>query len=381
MRARLIILMCALAMAAAAFTSDLAFIRQNSTYGNLDALASCSFVSRLAPGTVDLAHGKVYRFDRVHALPLVSLPVLFVVFFLLRKPREGETRWTGRALSQWLTFVVTRLGFIRAAGVAPLGRSTFCAFPFLNCGACEMATGACPIGMAQAFFQAGRFPFLIVGLLALAALAAGRWICGWLCPFGYLLDIAERWSIRRRRIPKSLARLKFFVLAALPVACLFLLLLAPDPATAPLPFCSTLCPSGTVLGLAPYYATTAREGIRSITPSGLWIIAGHVGVFIGLAASVLFVLPRAFCHVLCPCGAFLALFDRHSLVHMERRRDLCTECGACRRRCPMDADPESDDFFTRTNCIRCGRCVSLCPAGARRLRAEGFTDPLSKEHA
>lgn len=370
MTARLLLVAGALLLILVSFTGDLAFVRTSSTYGNFDAPSPSSFVSRLGPAIGDAAHEKVYRFDHLHPAPLVIIPAVFLVFFLLRRPFEGE-KPLGRPLCQWLLFVVTRLGVLRVGGVAPIGRCALGVFPFLNCGACEMATGACPVGMLQAFVQAGRLPLLVMGVMALWGVALGRWVCGWLCPFGYLLDILARANVRRARVPAALGSIKFVALPVVAAAGIALSLFAGGERS-PLPFCATLCPSGKIYGVAPYYATTGLAGFLEVAahpgrhPLEAATFAFHLLVAVALLFSVVFILPRLFCHALCPCGALLALFDRLALVRVAHRADLCRGCGACARECPMGIDLADPRFVVASNCIRCGRCASFCPHGARR---------------
>ncbi|MHB1317585.1 MAG: ATP-binding protein [Anaerolineae bacterium] len=49
--------------------------------------------------------------------------------------------------------------------------------------------------------------------------------------------------------------------------------------------------------------------------------------------------------------------------------DLCVNCGACLRRCQMDALRAGDEhvLFDADRCIGCGLCVSTCPSSALTL--------------
>lgn len=61
--------------------------------------------------------------------------------------------------------------------------------------------------------------------------------------------------------------------------------------------------------------------------------------------------------------------------------DVCQLCGACLKRCPMDAIVEGDDFSSVDNsrCIGCGLCVATCPESAIALdaRSDAVTPPLN----
>ena len=62
--------------------------------------------------------------------------------------------------------------------------------PWLVCWSDPLAPGACPAGTVQYFLGGNLFPFFGLGILVVIGALFGRMVCGWLCPFGYLQDIA-----------------------------------------------------------------------------------------------------------------------------------------------------------------------------------------------
>ena len=52
--------------------------------------------------------------------------------------------------------------------------------------------------------------------------------------------------------------------------------------------------------------------------------------------------------------------------------ELCSECGTCHDRCPMEALHPGDGATAvdLDRCIGCGLCVSTCPTDAVTLRAK-----------
>jgi electron transport complex protein RnfB len=79
------------------------------------------------------------------------------------------------------------------------------------------------------------------------------------------------------------------------------------------------------------------------------------------------------CCCKCSCGMLrgLSLYERpadHMSSSFQSRidPDLCSLCGSCLERCPMDAILERDDFMEvdEARCIGCGLCVSTCPEEA-----------------
>jgi Pyruvate/2-oxoacid:ferredoxin oxidoreductase delta subunit len=61
--------------------------------------------------------------------------------------------------------------------------------------------------------------------------------------------------------------------------------------------------------------------------------------------------------------------------------ELCTECGTCHDRCPMEAlqAGEGKTAVDRGRCIGCGLCVCTCPTGAVTLRAKAEASPPPKD--
>ena len=69
-----------------------------------------------------------------------------------------------------------------------------CAYRGLNCYSCPAASGACPIGSFQAVVGSSKFKFsyYVTGFLILLGVLLGRFICGFLCPFGWLQDLLNK---------------------------------------------------------------------------------------------------------------------------------------------------------------------------------------------
>ena len=66
--------------------------------------------------------------------------------------------------------------------------------PGLNCYSCPAASGACPIGAFQAVAGSSRFRFsyYVTGFLILLGVLLGRFICGFLCPFGWFQELLHK---------------------------------------------------------------------------------------------------------------------------------------------------------------------------------------------
>ena len=66
--------------------------------------------------------------------------------------------------------------------------------PGLNCYSCPGAAGACPIGAMQAVVGSSKFKFsyYITGMLIFIGVLLGRFVCGFLCPFGWFQDLLHK---------------------------------------------------------------------------------------------------------------------------------------------------------------------------------------------
>ena len=80
--------------------------------------------------------------------------------------------------------------------------------PGLNCYSCPAASGACPIGSFQAVVGSSKFGFsyYITGFLILLGVLLGRFVCGFLCPFGWLAGFAAQNTEQKSCPQKSSSR-------------------------------------------------------------------------------------------------------------------------------------------------------------------------------
>jgi polyferredoxin len=237
--------------------------------------------------------------------------------------------------------------------------------PGLNCYACPGALGSCPLGALQNAFAdpARRVSLYAVGALALIGLTLGRWVCGFLCPFGLLQEVLGAGRRVTWRLPRFFTFVKYGVLGLLVIA---LPLLATDAFGFGAPwFCKYICPAGTLTGALPLLLANAP--LRPLLGGVFWLkLAVALGVVLALRRSY-----RFFCKALCPLGALYGLCNKLSLYTLGLDRGKCQDCGACARGCPMEVDPRQAP--NSPECIRCGRCAEICPANAIAL---GFTKTI-----
>lgn len=234
--------------------------------------------------------------------------------------------------------------------------------PGLNCYSCPAASGACPIGAFQAVVGSSkfRFSYYITGTLILLGVLLGRFICGFLCPFGWFQELLHKLPTKKlstRRL-RPLTYLKYAVLL---VMVILLPALAVNEVGMGDPFfCKYLCPQGVLEGAIPLSLTNA--GIRAALGT---LFTRKLSIL--LAVTVLSVVfYRPFCKWLCPLGAFYALLNKVSLFQMQVDPNKCISCGKCAKACQMDVDITKTP--NHTECIRCGMCVRACPTHAVAFR-------------
>jgi formate hydrogenlyase subunit 6/NADH:ubiquinone oxidoreductase subunit I len=95
---------------------------------------------------------------------------------------------------------------------------------------------------------------------------------------------------------------------------------------------------------------------------GAWL----VGVMIMGLVGMNLVIPRFFCRVLCPLGAFLGVLSRFALWRIDRDVTKCTDCNLCMKGCEGAADPQ--DALRKSECFVCFNCIDDCPEDALAFR-------------
>ena len=232
--------------------------------------------------------------------------------------------------------------------------------PGLNCYSCPGALGACPIGAMQAVIGSAKYQvsLYVLGLLTLFGTVMGRFICGWLCPFGLVQDLLHKIKAKRLKVPAKLDRaLRYVKYGMLAVMVILLpMFLTNDFAMGQPFFCQYVCPSGTLLGGIPLLA--ANPGLRAAIG---FLFSWKMGILIAVLVLSVFIY-RPFCKYLCPLGAVYALFNKISFYRIRLDKGKCVNCKACERACHMQVPVTQSP--NHAECIRCGACKKACSTGA-----------------
>ncbi len=231
----------------------------------------------------------------------------------------------------------------------------FCV-PGLNCYSCPGAVGACPLGSLQGSFSADKSTlFYVCGILLLYALMFGRFICGWLCPFGLIQELLYKIKtpkLKKSKVTRILSYFKYVIL----VFFVFIVPIAYAFRDTPLPsFCKYICPAGTLEGGIGLLANKVNESYFSMLgPLFTWKFLLMVSILV--ACVFIF---RMFCRFICPLGALYGLFNKISFFGVKVDVPKCTNCNLCVNHCKMDIKNVGD-----AECISCGECIDVCPTNA-----------------
>lgn len=238
---------------------------------------------------------------------------------------------------------------------------------------------------------------LLWSLVVMAlTLVFGRVFCGWICPFGTLHHFTA-WLFPSRvgrgasRIEANLTRgyqrVKYYLLYAFLVAAIT------GSAIGGLfdPICVAV--RGIGLGVIPAAqyilgrgfaeaSETQNRFLQAFGDGGADLMAAHVWntrqfhfhqtwfisfLFIALLFMNRFI-PRFWCRVLCPLGAFLGVFARFALFGMEKDHSKCTDCNLCLVHCQGADSPQGGVKHRQDECHMCLNCENACPEDVIKFR-------------
>ena len=235
--------------------------------------------------------------------------------------------------------------------------------PGLNCYSCPGALGSCPIGALQAIIGTEhKIPLYVSGMLIFIGALVGRFVCGWLCPFGLVQDLLHKIPFFKKitafKGDRYLRYLKYVILTVYVI--LLPLFLLDDYGSGTPWFCKYICPSGMLFGGIPLAALNA-----SIRESAGWLFA-YKGVVLAVTVFLSVMIYRPFCKYICPLGAIYGLFNKVSVLRIRNDESKCISCSKCEKVCKMNvrvlSDPDSSE------CIRCGICVRSCPVESLSMK-------------
>jgi polyferredoxin len=242
------------------------------------------------------------------------------------------------------------------------------------------------VGFATAISTHTVYRWLWRGIFILIpTLVLGRVFCNWICPYGtlhqfvsWLFNIRSNKSNLDANRYRGLFQVKYLILAVFLILSLFgaLQIGLLDP------IC--LLTRTVVVAVAPATDAGLAETAKRLEPSNVGaslksltfkpgtkdarVFAGawFVGLLIFGLVGMNLVIPRFFCRVLCPLGAFLGWLSRFAIWRIDRDLTKCTDCNLCLKGCEGAADPQA--ALRKSECFVCFNCIDDCPEDALKFR-------------
>lgn len=269
--------------------------------------------------------------------------------------KKTAERYRHMIQALWMFFTNSYLiGFVQ--GGIYKGKFKNLCVPGMNCYSCPGAVGSCPIGSMQAVIGNWnfKFAFYVAGILVFTGALLGRFVCGWLCPFGLIQDLLHKIpfpkKIKTFRGDKLMRKLKYIIMVVFVILMpLFLVDIMGQGAPY---FCKLICPVGTLEGGIPLVLLN-----KSMHSAIGWLYAWK-NVLLAITIFMSIMIYRPFCKYICPLGAIYSVFNPVSVFKYRIDENKCIHCGACTDVCKMQIDPSKTP--NHPECIRCGQCKRAC---------------------
>jgi polyferredoxin len=239
-------------------------------------------------------------------------------------------------------------------------------------------------------------PLLYVLIVIFAmTIVFGRLYCGWLCPFGLLMDLIillrKAFKIRYRNLPDKLNKIlhqsRYVILLFFLFLPVILWLIEPPP-----DFNFAVVMAQRLAGPFRPYSVLLDPMIPLVVPWTGPLVVSQINLsypyvqdiityagqnigqviaiaFVGLTLIGSFFVRRVWCRF-CPTGASLAVVNRFKgfkwapLLHLEKDEEKCTKCGVCKRVCQSQVNDVYEQKGGKINtsmCMLCLRCTEMCP--------------------
>jgi polyferredoxin len=260
-------------------------------------------------------------------------------------------------------------------------------------------------------------------VILVATFFTGRFFCGWVCPFGFYMDIValarKAFKVRYWTLPEkvnvTLHRLRYVLAAIILISPLFLgaltisstsginILFLTGPYKSLNLMLSPLEPlivpwAGSVATLSFIEWSVSYPYTRDIMfyINIPLITSILVYFFISTTLVSTFMFRRFWCRF-CPTGISLAAANRFKafkwapLLHINKTEEKCTKCGICKRVCPVqvtDVYEQKGGDITTSVCLNCTRCIEMCPyegclkwnlAGKTLFKSRNWLEPAKTE--
>lgn len=195
---------------------------------------------------------------------------------------------------------------------------------------------------------------LVVIAIGLTVIA-GRFYCGWLCPFGGILEILYRVVPIEWTVTGSTDRYLKVVKYVNLVILLLIAFLFADKILAIY-----------LVGIIEPFATFFN--LHGDLISWMWLL-----LMLVFSSAI----SRFYCRYFCPLGGFFALLSRLCSFLKIRQlsinlpQDNCKGCKLAQKKCQMDAISYNEKLkkpsIDGNECFMCNTCAAICPVESKKL--------------
>jgi len=297
---------------------------------------------------------RIWRGKVVDAVILGASLILLTILFFFQDILVKYPKLTERVRLGFLAFTVVWIGFYAQAQLSVVNVLTF--------------FNALVTDFSWDYFLMEPMIFILWCAVAASLIFWGRGAyCGWLCPFGALQELLNRFAKRVRipqiRVPWGLHErlwpIKYLVFLAL-------------------------------FGLS-FYSLGDAEKLAEIEPFKTSIILKFVRdwpfvLYAGVLLVIGLFIERFFCRYLCPLGAALAIPGRmRTFDWLKRHKECGTTCQICAHACMVQAiHPEG--HINPNECLYCLNCQTYywddhrCPPMIQRRERRERRQALSTKN-
>ena len=292
--------------------------------------------------------------DKYNNRETISKTTFWSTFFDTTK--DGKRKFSYR-MKRWILVISIHLLFFLSFFIdlqmleGTLSGSRFLGFHMID-----------PYMTLEVFLATYHMPInIIIGtatIVIVYLLVGGKSYCAWVCPYGILSEIGEKWhnTLVKKKIIKSRKfdhRVRYIFWA------IFLIL---------------SFTSGYIV-----FETFNVVGILSRAIAYGWSVA-LIWVAVVFAMEVFFS-RRAWCTYICPIGTTYGMIGKVSALRIEWN-DNCDSCMVCHDVCfvpqvleitkakykkQIDEKGITTQYITGADCTLCGRCVDVCHADALKF--------------
>ncbi len=195
------------------------------------------------------------------------------------------------------------------------------------------------------------------GLVLAIAFIMGTIFCSWICPFGLLSELINRFAFRFR--PKKIIKLKIVKNAFAVKAVIFFVGF----------FMAVIIFGSSILNQIslPFQYSNIFQYLfmQKYLFGAVWLL------MVILVAEFIFC-KRVWCRWICPQSVLVALAGQCNPFGLKilfaKKNCISSKASPpCKKACSLDLDPRNLNFQSRLQCTNCGDCIDACRKTGKAL--------------